>query len=89
MWQNLSLIFRKLSHDPNVRAVILTGAGDRAFTAGLDIKVSLLSHRIPPLLTQRPGRLNRIHVQPEQRPSPRRQRKQALHPRLPRVHNLR
>jgi delta(3,5)-delta(2,4)-dienoyl-CoA isomerase len=35
MWLNLSAIFRQLSHDPSVRAVVLTGAGDRAFTAGL------------------------------------------------------
>ena len=39
MWQNLSAIFKRLSHDPSVRAVILTGAGDRAFTAGLDVQV--------------------------------------------------
>jgi delta(3,5)-delta(2,4)-dienoyl-CoA isomerase len=39
MWLNLSSIFRRLSHDPNVRAIILTGAGERAFTAGLDVKV--------------------------------------------------
>ncbi|EAT86314.1 enoyl-CoA hydratase [Parastagonospora nodorum] len=40
MWLNLSAIFKKLSHDPNVRAVILTGAGDRAFTAGLDVQAA-------------------------------------------------
>ncbi|KAF2130320.1 delta-delta-dienoyl-CoA isomeras-like protein [Dothidotthia symphoricarpi CBS 119687] len=40
MWQNLALIFRKLSHDPNVRAILLTGAGDRAFTAGLDVQAA-------------------------------------------------
>ena len=40
MWLNLSSIFRTLSHDPNVRAVILTGAGDRAFTAGLDVQAA-------------------------------------------------
>lgn len=40
MWLNLSSIFRQLSHDPNVRAVILTGAGDRAFTAGLDVQAA-------------------------------------------------
>jgi delta(3,5)-delta(2,4)-dienoyl-CoA isomerase len=37
MWLNLSAIFRQLSHDPSVRAVVLTGAGDRACTAGLDV----------------------------------------------------
>ncbi|CAO2655500.1 Nn.00g043030.m01.CDS01 [Neocucurbitaria sp. VM-36] len=40
MWLNLSAIFRSLSHDPNVRAVVLTGAGDRAFTAGLDVQAA-------------------------------------------------
>ncbi|KAI4684326.1 uncharacterized protein J4E84_006314 [Alternaria hordeiaustralica] len=40
MWLNLSSIFRQLSHDPSVRAVILTGAGDRAFTAGLDVQAA-------------------------------------------------
>jgi delta(3,5)-delta(2,4)-dienoyl-CoA isomerase len=40
MWLNLSAIFRHLSHDPSVRAVILTGAGDRAFTAGLDVQAA-------------------------------------------------
>jgi delta(3,5)-delta(2,4)-dienoyl-CoA isomerase len=40
MWLNLSAIFRRLSHDPNVRSVILTGAGDRAFTTGLDVKAA-------------------------------------------------
>ncbi|KAK4540386.1 hypothetical protein LTR36_009243 [Oleoguttula mirabilis] len=37
MWLNLGAIFRRLSHDPDVRVVILTAAGDRAFTAGLDV----------------------------------------------------
>jgi delta(3,5)-delta(2,4)-dienoyl-CoA isomerase len=40
MWLNLSTIFRRLSHDSNIRSVILTGAGDRAFTAGLDVKAA-------------------------------------------------
>ncbi|KAH8700074.1 ClpP/crotonase-like domain-containing protein [Phaeosphaeriaceae sp. PMI808] len=40
MWLNLSAIFRKLSHDPSIRAIILTGAGDRAFTAGLDVQAA-------------------------------------------------
>jgi len=37
MWISLGSMFRKLSHDPDVRVVILTAAGDRAFTAGLDV----------------------------------------------------
>jgi delta(3,5)-delta(2,4)-dienoyl-CoA isomerase len=40
MWLNLSTIFRRLSHDPAVRSVLLTGAGDRAFTAGLDVQAA-------------------------------------------------
>lgn len=34
----LAQVMRELDVDPKVRAVILTGAGERAFTAGLDLK---------------------------------------------------
>ena len=64
MWLNLSSIFQKLSHDPDVRAVILTGAGDRAFTAGLDVQVRpylsiylskpILNPNPPPLFSFQP-----------------------------------
>ncbi|AEO56050.1 hypothetical protein MYCTH_2300510 [Thermothelomyces thermophilus ATCC 42464] len=37
MWHELRAIFGRLSVDPDVRAVVLSGAGDRAFTAGLDV----------------------------------------------------
>jgi len=37
MWVELRAVFRQLSSDPDVRAVVLSGAGDRAFTAGLDV----------------------------------------------------
>lgn len=40
MWIELGEIFDKLSHDPDVRAVVLSGAGDRAFTAGLDVQAA-------------------------------------------------
>ncbi|KAF1977314.1 ClpP/crotonase [Bimuria novae-zelandiae CBS 107.79] len=40
MWLNLSAIFTRLSHDPNVRSIVITGAGDRAFTAGLDVQAA-------------------------------------------------
>jgi len=36
-WQSLAAAFDNLAADPGVRAVILTGAGDRAFCAGNDI----------------------------------------------------
>ena len=38
MFHNIGAIFNRLSHDPDVRAIILTGNGDRAFTAGLDVQ---------------------------------------------------
>lgn len=38
MWMSLGAIFRRLSHDPEVRVVVLTAAGERAFTAGLDVQ---------------------------------------------------
>lgn len=37
MWEGLGHIFRRLSYDPDVRAVVISGAGDRAFSAGLDV----------------------------------------------------
>ncbi|KAJ5328183.1 hypothetical protein N7452_008573 [Penicillium brevicompactum] len=40
MWLNLAKIFNKLSSDPSVRAIVLSGAGDKAFTAGLDVKAA-------------------------------------------------
>lgn len=40
MWVEIGKIFDQLSYDPNVRAIVLTGAGDRAFTAGLDVQAA-------------------------------------------------
>jgi len=34
----LAQVVRELEADPDIRVLILTGAGDRAFTAGLDLK---------------------------------------------------
>ena len=36
--KRLAEVMRAVDADANVRAVILTGAGERAFTAGLDLK---------------------------------------------------
>ncbi|KAI0134691.1 delta-delta-dienoyl-CoA isomerase [Xylariales sp. AK1849] len=40
MWIEVGQIFDKLSYDPDVRAIVLTGAGDRAFSAGLDVQAA-------------------------------------------------
>jgi len=40
MWLDLHEIFNRLSHDPNVRAIVLTSSGNRAFTAGLDVQAA-------------------------------------------------
>ncbi|KAI0164232.1 ClpP/crotonase [Hypoxylon sp. FL1284] len=40
MWIELGRIFAKLSRDSEIRAVIFSGAGDRAFTAGLDVQAA-------------------------------------------------
>lgn len=40
MWLEMGQIFRQLSTDPEVRVVVLSGAGDRAFTAGLDVQAA-------------------------------------------------
>lgn len=38
MWSTLPKVFDDLSDDPRVRVVILSGAGERAFSAGLDLQ---------------------------------------------------
>ena len=38
MWLELKVVFDTLSLDPEIRAIVLSGAGDRAFTAGLDVE---------------------------------------------------
>lgn len=40
MWLEFRQVFEQLSRDPGVRAVVLSGAGDRAFTAGLDVQAA-------------------------------------------------
>lgn len=40
MWLEIGKIFDQLSFDPDVRTIVLTGAGDRAFTAGLDVQAA-------------------------------------------------
>jgi len=38
MWYELRGIFKHLSTHPDVRCIVISGAGDRAFTAGLDVQ---------------------------------------------------
>jgi len=38
MFVQLRRIFIQLSHDPAVRAIVLSGSGDHAFTTGLDVQ---------------------------------------------------
>lgn len=40
VWLEFRQVFDQLSADPEVRAVVLSGAGDRAFTAGLDVQAA-------------------------------------------------
>lgn len=37
MFENLRVVFDRLATDPDVRCVLLSGKGERAFTAGLDV----------------------------------------------------
>jgi enoyl-CoA hydratase len=37
MWQRLGTVFAELDADPTLRCVVLTGAGERAFSVGADI----------------------------------------------------
>ena len=38
MWLELKTVFDNLSIDSDVRSIVLSGAGERAFTAGLDVE---------------------------------------------------
>lgn len=40
MWLELRSIFNQLSVDPDVRAIVLSGAGEKAFTTGLDVQAA-------------------------------------------------
>ena len=40
MWLELRQLFSQLSSDSNVRAIVLSGSGNRAFTTGLDVQAA-------------------------------------------------
>lgn len=48
MWLELRSVFTHLSHDSSTRAIVLSGAGTRAFTTGLDIKAAFVSQEPGP-----------------------------------------
>jgi Delta3,5-Delta2,4-dienoyl-CoA isomerase len=66
MWLEFGRIFRQLSSDPDVRSVVLSGAGDRAFTAGLDVHAAsqgTLAGGGPDIDGARRATLLRRHIQ--------------------------
>ncbi len=40
VWTEFGAVFHQISADPEFRAVVLSGAGNRAFTSGLDVKAA-------------------------------------------------
>jgi len=46
MWLELHSLFTTLSHSSEVRAIVFSGAGPKAFTAGLDVKAAVASGQI-------------------------------------------
>lgn len=55
MWLEFGAVFRQLSADPDVRAVVLTGAGERAFTAGLDTQAAAVPGNVLDVTTAADG----------------------------------
>jgi delta(3,5)-delta(2,4)-dienoyl-CoA isomerase len=40
MWLEFKIVMDTLSMSPDIRAIVLSGAGDKAFTAGLDVQAA-------------------------------------------------
>lgn len=38
VWQEMRSVFDRLSTDPSIRAIVLSGSGERAFSVGIDLK---------------------------------------------------
>ncbi|MCJ1307729.1 hypothetical protein MMC25_001377 [Agyrium rufum] len=65
MWFELSRVFTFLSTNPSVRAIILSGAGPKAFTTGLDVQAASSSGTLTSAVNQDPARKavqNRRHI---------------------------
>ena len=56
MWLELKSILNRLSTDPAVRAIVLTGAGDKAFSTGLDVQAATSSGPLSHIEGQDPAR---------------------------------
>jgi enoyl-CoA hydratase/carnithine racemase len=56
MTQELAALWRALRDEPGVRAVVLTGRGDKAFCTGID-RTSVPEFRYDPLTYEDPGKL--------------------------------
>lgn len=48
MWLELRSVFTHLSHDSLTRAIVLSGAGTKAFTTGLDMKAAFVMQQPSP-----------------------------------------
>ena len=48
VWLEFGRVFEQLSRDPDVRSIVLSGGGDRAFTAGLDVQTEAGSELFQP-----------------------------------------
>jgi Delta3,5-Delta2,4-dienoyl-CoA isomerase len=46
MWVELRDVFDNITQDPSVRVVILSGAGEKAFTTGLDVQAAAQSRLV-------------------------------------------
>lgn len=55
MWLEFRNIFAHLSHDPSTRAIVLSGAGPKAFTSGLDVHAASQSSSILATQTSSPS----------------------------------
>lgn len=63
MWLEFKTVIDALSIDPDVRAVIISGAGDRAFTAGLDVQAANIQGISQSSDVARKTAGNRRHIQ--------------------------
>ncbi|KAI5812365.1 enoyl-CoA hydratase/isomerase family protein [Pyronema omphalodes] len=64
MWLEYGDLFNQLSTDPNIRAIILSGSGPRAFCAGLDLHSSnILTHDDPAIDAARKATTIRRFIQ--------------------------